>query len=329
MLRVALYGTNGHQIQNALVSQPDARIAAICEFPREQLPPSLRDDTAIREYPTLGTLLEDPNIDLVSLCSPRRADQAADAIRALRAGKHVLAEKPCALTEADLDAIIRTARETGRAFHEMAGTAFAQPYLAMREIARSGHLGEIVQIIAEKSYPYFDARPQDEAVDGGIIMQNAIHALRFVEHVACVRIATIRAEETTLGNPRPDGGLRMAAAFLLTLKNGGLASIAANYLNPRGTKIWGDESLKIIGTLGIVESRAGGQTTRLVIGDNDLGPVDATPPACGFLQTLLASFKGRASMPFSIEDELSPTRWVIRAKQSATQNLNPPTPPFP
>jgi predicted dehydrogenase len=325
MLRVALHGINGHQIQNALASCADARLVAISAFPRKQLPPALRSDASICEYPSLDTLLAAPDIDFVSLCSPRRADQAADAIRCLRSGKHVLAEKPCALTEPDLDAIIRASRETHRVFHEMSGTAFAQPYLAMREIARSGILGEIVQIISEKSYPaHLDARPQDEAIDGGLVTQNAIHALRFIEHVACAPIASIRAVETTLGNPRraarSDGGLRMAASLLLTLKNGGVASLSANYLNPRGTKIWGDESLKILGTRGIVESLAGGARTRLVIDDRDHGPLDTTPPARTWLQTLFAALEGRAIMPLSLEEELSPTRWAIRAKQSATRH---------
>lgn len=62
-----------------------------------------------------------------------------------RAGKHVYAEKPCALNESDLDRIVATAHETGLLFREMAGTAFGRPYYAMREIVASGFLGEIVR----------------------------------------------------------------------------------------------------------------------------------------------------------------------------------------
>lgn len=317
MIRVGLHGTNGHQIHGALVANPLARLVALSDFPAEKLPAGLHADAAIRRHSTLDALLADPGVDLVVLCSARRAGQAADALRALRAGKHVLAEKPCALAEADLDALLATARETGRVFREMAGTAFDQPYLAMREIARSGRLGEIVQVVSEKSYPYFDARPQDEAVDGGLIAQNAIHALRFVEHVACTPVASIRAAETTLGNPAADGGLRMAASLLLTLKNGGVASLAANYLNPRGTGVWGEESLKILGTRGFVESRSGGASTRLVIGDTDHGPLDLAPPRESWLGIFFASLLGRAELPLTPEDELSPTRWALRANQAA------------
>ena len=317
MLRVGLHGTNGHQIHGALVAHPLAKLVALSDFPAEKLPAALRADSSIRLHANLDALLADPDIDLVVICSARRTDQAADALRALRACKHVLAENPCALAEDDLDALLAAARETGRVFREMAGTAFSQPYLAMRQIVRSGRLGEIVQIVSEKSYPYYEGRPQDEALDGGLIAQNAIHALRFVEHVACAPIATVRAAETTLGNPIASGGLRMAASLLLTLQNGGVASLSANYLNPRGTGVWGDESLKILGTQGMIESRAGGAFTRLVLGDTDHGPLDLTPPPDSWLTTFFASLLGCAEMPLTPAEELSPTRWALRAKRDA------------
>lgn len=317
MLRVGLHGTNGHQIHGSLVAHPHAKLVALSAFPEEKLPPGLRSDASICHHATLDALLENPAIDLVVLCSARRADQAAESIRALRAGKHVLAEKPAALREADLDAILAAARASGRVFREMAGTAFAQPYLALREVVGSGRLGDIVQIVAEKSYPYFDGRPQDENVDGGLIAQNAIHALRFVEHVAGTPIASIRAVETVHGNSISGGGLRMAASLLITLKNGGVASLSANYLNPRGSGVWGEESLKILGTRGFVESRSGGAFTRLVLGDTDHGPLDLAAPRQTWLNTFFASLLGHAAMPLTVEEELSPTRWAIRASLDA------------
>lgn len=53
----------------------------------------------------------------------------------------------------------------------------------------------MVQVIAEKSYPYHERRPRDEDVDGGLILQCGVHAMRFVEHVAgaCVRWKPWRA----------------------------------------------------------------------------------------------------------------------------------------
>jgi len=317
---IGIYGANGHQIANALTGEGLGRLVATAAFPRESLAASQQANQSIApiaHYESLEQLLADPRVELVSLCSPRRRDQAGHAIQALRAGKHVYAEKPCAMDEADLDAILLAARETGRLFHEMAGTAFEQPYFAMRQIVREGRIGKVVQVIAEKSYAYHDGRPQDEDVDGGLIGQNAIHAVRFVEHVAGMRIRAVEAMETTFGNPIAGGGLRMAANLMLELENGGLASITANYLNTRGSGVWGDESLRIRGTLGVVESIRGGTDTRLVIGDTNHGKVDTSAPGFDYLQTYLQTIAGQGEMPISLEEELSPTRWVIRAKRKA------------
>jgi predicted dehydrogenase len=238
----------------------------------------------------------------------------------MEAGRHVYAEKPCAMTEEDLDAIIAASRSTGRRFHEMAGTAFDQPYLAMRNLVAAGGIGTVVQVFAQKSYPYHDRRPQDEDIDGGIIGQASVHALRFVEHVAGQRIADIQAVETRLGNPVADGGLRMATALILTLENGGVASVIANYLNPKGFGRWGNEHLRIFGTRGFVESTDGGARTRLVVGDKDLGAIDTSAPSREYFDMFVESLLGLTEMPFSMEEELHPTRMTIRAKRSATRD---------
>lgn len=311
---VALYGDNGHQVHESLVDHPRARLVAIAEFPREKLPISLRGSTEVKEYSNLTTLLRDPRVELVVLCSPRRADQAGHAIRALRAGRHVYAEKPCALDEGELDEILAVAKETRCHFREMAGTAFEQPYLAMRKIVSAGRLGRVVQITAEKSYPYHQRRPRDEDVDGGLIAQCGVHAMRFVEHVAGARVSFVRALETTAGNPAGAGGLRMAACLMMELEGGGLASITANYLNPAGTGVWGYESLRIFGEHGMLESTGGGAHTRLVIGGTDHGALCVDAPGIDYFDAYLRFLTGAGDMPLTLEEELRPTRWVLRAK---------------
>lgn len=316
-IKVGLYGTNGHQIQHVLQNHPKAELVAVGAFNKEALPVSLLDNKNIKFYCTLEELLCDEDVELVSLCSPRRKDQAADAIKCLEAGKHVYAEKPCAMSEEELDAIIAAVKRTGKQFHEMAGTAFEQPYLEMRHIVKNGMIGEIVQVLAQKSYPYFDGRPQDEDVDGGLTMQVGVHATRFIEHVAGQRIIDIYAMETKLGNPARTGELRMASSMMVKLENGGIASIIANYLNPRGFGKWGNETLRIFGTKGFIEAVDGGTRTRLVIGDKDMGSITEKQNSVNYFDFYVNSLLDGTPMPFTLEEELHPTRMVIRAKKNA------------
>jgi predicted dehydrogenase len=315
-IAVGLYGSNGHQVLNELENHPGACLAAFSGMPVQKLPKSLQTQAGIKQYGTLAELLQDPRVELVSLCSPRRDAQAGDAIQCMLAGKDVYAEKPCAVTEEQLDRIIETAKKTGRRFHEMATTAFEQPYLEMRRLVASGVIGTVVQVFAQKSYPYHDGRPQDEGIDGGLLMQAGIHAVRMIEQVAQVRIGSVHAQETRLGSPGA-GDLKMASSMMMTLDNGGLAVAIANYLNPKGFGQWGNETLRIFGTKGFMEAVDGGTKTRLVVGDKDHGAMDTSAPSQCYFNLYIANLLNQGQMPVSLEEELHPTQIVIRAKEKA------------
>src|SRR5690606_19177940 len=82
-LGVALYGSNGHQLRpDALEAHPNARLVAVAAVGDRFLPAG----STVRQYASLDEMLNDPEVQLVSLCSPRRLDQARDAIRCLEAG---------------------------------------------------------------------------------------------------------------------------------------------------------------------------------------------------------------------------------------------------
>ncbi len=313
---VALYGSNGHQVSRHLAKHPRARLVAHASFPDEGVPENLRGDRSIRRVASLDELLRDDRVELVSLCSPRRADQARDAIRCLEAGKHAYAEKPCALSERELDTILQAAQKSGRKFHEMAGTAFTQPWREMRRLVLEGTIGDVVQVIVQKSYPYRETRPADEGVDGGLTLQVGIHAARFVEHVAGVRIARAECFETRRGNPRHDE-LRMASGVLMQFENGGVGTMVMNYLNPPKFPTWGNESLRIFGTKGFIEAVDGGKCTRLFLNDQDCGSLTLSEPETDYLDFMVDEILDGKAMPFTLEEELHPLRVLIKAKATA------------
>ncbi|MBL9198971.1 MAG: Gfo/Idh/MocA family oxidoreductase [Opitutaceae bacterium] len=311
-LGVGLYGANGHQLAAAkLADHPHARLVAAAGLPPARVP------GGVRRHDSLDALLADPAVEIVSLCSPRRADQARDAIRCLEAGRHVYAEKPAALTEADLDRILAAATRAGKQFHEMAGTAFSSHYAMMRRLVRDGAVGEVVQIHVQKSYRYGAARPQDEDIDGGMFLQAGIHAARLVEHVGGVRMRSLTGWETTFGKPPgQDGAGKSAAAAQAVLENGGLATITMNYLNPPGTTLpHGNESLRVFGTKGYVESIDGGQRMRLVTAGKITEPHELGP-ATDYFDFVAAHLARGDPMPLTLDEELHPLRQLLRAKEA-------------
>lgn len=317
-LGIGLYGTNGHQLQRHLIDHPQARLVAIAGMTREQLPQVLRDDVTIRVHESLDAMLRDDSVQFVSLCSPRRADQVADAERCLLAGRHTYVEKPAAMNEADLDRLIALSRRQNVRFHEMAGTAFEHPYLASRAIVASGGIGRVVQVLAQKSYPMHERRPHDEAIDAGLLMQVGIHAVRMVEHVGQVRVSDAADAIQAMQMRWPEAGdLRGASTFQMRLANGGLATVIANYLNPPSFGKWGNEMLRVFGTEGFVEITDGGTRTRWLRHDGDRGPIAPAEPDLHYHDLIFASILGVGTMPLTLEEELHPTRVVIRARAKA------------
>ncbi len=314
---LALWGGNGHQIHGQLARHPRLQLAAFGAFAPQTTAELRERHPGARVCATFGDLLAVPGIELVSLCSPRRCEQAGHAVAALETGIHVYAEKPCATSEEDLDRILTAAARSTARFHEMAGTACEQPYWAMRSLIQTGTIGDVVQVSAQKSYPFFDGRPRDEALDGGLIAQNGVHAMRFVEHVAGVRAVSIEAIDTRLGDGREPSDLKMAASMMGRLANGGIFSIVANYLNPRGFGSWGNEMLRVFGTRGLIESVDGGARTRLVVGEEDRGAIDTAGAAPDWLECVIANVMDGQPMPFDLDTELHPTRLVLRARVSA------------
>jgi predicted dehydrogenase len=326
MLCVGLYGSNGHQVPVNIPVEigPDipARVAAVAAITGAALDTALGVDTperlALRVYDDLDGLLDDPEVELIALCSPRRSEQARQAMRALEAGKHVYAEKPAAFTNAELDTLLATAERTGRCVHQMSDTLLALPVQAMRRLVESGVLGTITQVQAQKSYPWHDARPQQVEIDGGLIRQAGIHAMNFIVGATGLRIAQVQTFATGLGNPG-NGPIHMAASCALTLENGAVGAINMNYFNPTTFGAWGNDQLRIIGTKGMVESVDGFRRSRLYLNGQD--PMDLPQPDQphdGYYFAHYVNYLTNGTpFPTSFAEEMHALRAIIAAHESA------------
>ena len=320
-IKVALYGWNGHQIHNKLINHPDACVSAVCRLSDAQMDCVKGENPKV--YETLEQMLEDKDIDLVSLCSPMRCDQAKDAIMCLKAGKHVYSEKPAALSEEELDEILKVSSETGCEFHEFADSIFCEPYWSMKNLVQSGAVGEVVQVYVQKSYPLNAAlRPQNEERDGGLIRWVGIHAIRFLEHITGVKVTDACVFQTHKGNIEENSGLFTASSWAMTLENGGVASACVNYLHPKhGFGQHGNESVRIFGTEGMIEITDGGRKTHFYTLKEDKGEIDTSNSDCrAFFDLYMQHLRFGTDMPMSLEDELHPLRVVIRAFDNARTN---------
>ena len=115
-----------------------------------------------RVHGAYEALLDDPEVDVVYISLPNHL-HAPWAIRALEAGKHVLCEKPVALTAGDVDAIAAAAERAGRIAVEAFMYLHHPQIQGAIELARSGALGPLE--LVRGSFTFFLTQPGDPRID--------------------------------------------------------------------------------------------------------------------------------------------------------------------
>lgn len=183
-----------------------------------------------------------PLVDVVDLCVPTHL-HAPMALEAMRAGRHVVCEKPIALSVGDGEAMIQAARRAGvRLFVAMVLRFFPQ-YRMAREIVRSGQIGS-VGVIRLKRMSY---RPQkagdnwylDEARSGGMMVDLMIHDFDYARWLAGdVKRVYARA-----------AGDRYALVTL-EFQSGAMALVEGGWAYPPGVF---RTALDVAGTRGLIE----------------------------------------------------------------------------
>ena len=143
---IAGLGRSGWGIHaNAFAHLPDHyRVVAVCDPD-----PQRRDEAQNRfdclAYAGYADLAADEAVELLVVATPSHL-HADDAIMALRAGKHVIVEKPMAHNLAGVEAMMAVATETGRILTVNQNRRYSVDFLKVKEVIESGVLGEIVQI---------------------------------------------------------------------------------------------------------------------------------------------------------------------------------------
>ena len=129
-------------------------------------------------------LIADPTVEAVDLCTPTHL-HAPLALRALAAGKHVLVEKPMALTAEDCARMIEAARAAGRVLMVAQVLRFFPEYAAARRKVLAGELGPVRAAAFRRrcAAPAWGQWLKDPACSGGGALDLLIHDLDFCQHL--------------------------------------------------------------------------------------------------------------------------------------------------
>jgi phthalate 4,5-cis-dihydrodiol dehydrogenase len=204
----------------------DPRIALVAGAdPREEARTKFESDFRAGTYRTVEELCADPAVDVVYIATPHQF-HAPNALAAVSCKKHVLIEKPMALSLGECRAMVAAARDAG--VHLIVGHShsFDAPILHARKIIASGALGR-VRMVSALNYTDFLYRPRrpeelDTQRGGGAVYNQAAHQVDIVRMLAGSRVKSVRALTGAWDAARPTEG---AYSALLTFEDGSFASL--------------------------------------------------------------------------------------------------------
>jgi phthalate 4,5-cis-dihydrodiol dehydrogenase len=178
-----------------------------------------------KAYADFNELCEDPTIDAVYIASPHEF-HAEQAVRALTHGKHVVVEKPLALTLEDCDTVIATAERSNLQLIVGHTHGFDPNIRTIQRIVQSGELGRLGMMLGFNytDFLYRPRRPEelDTSRGGGITFNQVTHQIDTVRAIGGGLVRSVRANVGVLDQTRPTEGNCLA---FLEFHNGSAASL--------------------------------------------------------------------------------------------------------
>jgi phthalate 4,5-cis-dihydrodiol dehydrogenase len=226
VLRIGIVGLGGAAMQMlpSLLHDPRIRITAVADVDDEARR-CFAADFGVTGYGRMEDICGDGNVDAVYVATPHAA-HTPQAIVAAEPKKHVLVEKPLALSVADCLAIAAAARTNG--VHVVVGHthAFDPPVLAMWQLLRTGTLGRVVMVNTWNygAFLYRPGRPEelDTARGGGIIFNQVPHQVDMARLLGGEVVGSVRSAAWILDPSRPTEG---SHATFLELADGAAATL--------------------------------------------------------------------------------------------------------
>ncbi|MHB2153719.1 Gfo/Idh/MocA family protein [Calditrichota bacterium GD2] len=224
----------------------DVQLYAVAERNPEKLEQFSQKFGPLKKYRDVLDMIKDKEIDVIDICLPTPFHREP-AILALQQNKHVLLEKPIALTLEDALAIKQAAEASKGQFMVAHVLRFWAQYSVIRNVFKQKQLGAVKEIYASR----FNELPlwsegtwiMEESQSGGLVIDLMIHDIDFVlwnlGKVKCVWSKGIPDEKN----------FHIQVMAVLEFENGATAYIEGGYLNPQGAglssqmRIYGEKAL--------------------------------------------------------------------------------------
>ncbi|MCW3995599.1 MAG: Gfo/Idh/MocA family oxidoreductase [Candidatus Bathyarchaeota archaeon] len=226
-LGVAVIGTGQWGKNHARVYKElsSTELVAVCDVNPERAQ-AMANQYGVKAYSDSTEMLKDKSIEAVNVCTWSTI-LAKEALKALRAGKHVLVEKPMATTPQQAQKLVDTAQESG--LHLTVGflMRFIPGLRQIRQSVEDKKIGELVCATAKRVSQW-----PERIGDVGVVKDTAIHDIDVMRFISGEQPTSVYAK---MGNMRIKK-FEDYAHIMLTYKDGKSAFIETNWLTPYKTR---------------------------------------------------------------------------------------------
>jgi 1,5-anhydro-D-fructose reductase (1,5-anhydro-D-mannitol-forming) len=272
----------------AMVAQEDCEVVAGVSRDQGRAEAFAAEFGARHAYTDYDEMLANPEVGAVFIATPN-AQHASQVIAGARAGKHVLCDKPLAITVGDATQAVKVCREN----EVLLGINFHNRHLPWvrdtRQMVADGVIGEVevVQVEASSGPRHYDNWRADPTQAGlGSLYNVGVHVLDFLGWI----LDSPPTEVTALFDRAPGSGkVEMLAMVLIRYANGTLAYVNCNerVLYPQNSiALYGTEG-RIVGE-GLTRSRSDG----ILHLKTEAGETATPYPSPGAHRLSLAAFTG-------------------------------------
>ena len=209
----------------AMVAMPNVNLVAGADVNPRALQ-AFQERYGARTYPSMEELCDDPAIDTVWIATPNTF-HCPHVIRAAERGKHVIVEKPMAITLAEAETMIAAVERHGVQLLCGGSRSASAVVRTMREVVVSGELGKVRAMVTWSATDWMlrPRRPDelDVSYGGGVAYRQAPHQVDSVRLLAGGKVASVRGVTGQWMAPRDTAPGFFSA--LLTFENGALATL--------------------------------------------------------------------------------------------------------
>lgn len=207
----------------------DVKLTAVADLRREPLDRAA-SEYGVETFTSVEAMCASPNVDAIWVCTPNQF-HAEHTIMAAESGKHVINEKPMALSLEQAQTMVDAVERNGIRYVQGHSKIFDPPIRKMREVVSSGELGRLVQLNTWEYKPWISGQPRigsevDVATGGGVLYRQGPHQTDIVRGIAGGKAKSVRAIAGCWNPQFPDAEGNYTA--FLEFEDGVAATMAFN-----------------------------------------------------------------------------------------------------